>query len=288
MKSKQKNLLFLIVLYLASLACNGNPNQQVSTPSITIEQNFATRESDIESDNPHYKTPENWNTTPATCSKSLLKLWLFEEGLVNISSGSASLVTSSLYKDRSGNDIWVYHVLTADHIVKDNNGKIIGSKIIAFPLDYQGQDLVYGYLNYTQLYDQFNTPLDAGVYSFFSLGTNSLSNYLIPAGSQSLTNGSYLIPGSTDFYFGFGYPNNIGNPQYTIATVNKAEANSIYLKPIEQFSNVTKGNSGGPICNLQSTQSDCRRDIHDRPFRSRSIQNNTSPDQYCRAVFCGS
>lgn len=247
---KTKLTIPMLIMLLMLIACSTQPTttQTQNTP-ISIEENYAIREIDIEDDNQQYLTPDNWQNTPASCNKSLLKLWLFADDKAIISSGSASLINSEQYHDIKGNTVWVHHVLTADHVVKDDNQKITDSKIVVFPHDYQDQNLVFGYVGYTQVADSNNKPLDVGIYSFFSLGTNTLAPYLIPAGVQSLTSDGHMLPGTTDFFYSFGYPNNIQNPQYVVATVNKTENDYVYLRPLPKNSNVTGGNSGGSVCN---------------------------------------
>lgn len=250
----KKPLISLLLLILTTLACSGQQTVQNSQPVLSDEQNYATtREVAITQMAPYYLTPESWNVVPQGCYKSMLKLQFYDPSDQDrFNQGSGTLVEKQQLTSTSGQTVWLYHILTANHNIRRDypaDNTLMAGRPIIFPGRYQASDLVFDYINFFQITSNGN-PIDIGLVSIFST-IDIHSDSLVPIGLSNVVQLNTSTSINTDSFFVFGYPTLTNEPQFNIATVVAPQtglSTKATLRLREDFSNVTNGNSGGGIC----------------------------------------
>lgn len=234
-------VVILVAFYLVS--CTPPP---VAARLPTVEQNLATREAQITAKSEFYQDPSNWVAVPESCRRSFAKIWLYDTDLNHYESGTATLVYAEQFVKPS-EKVWVYHFLTADHLVKSDTNTQLGGKTIVFPGWHSTENFQFRYLNYYQISDPEHGYLDMGLISVF--GTDNLSSGQFDAiGVENVTPGDHLGSDPATFYISMGYPRNQPSPQFNISTFWMQDGPKLTMKLHQDYSNVTKGNSGGPLC----------------------------------------
>lgn len=213
------------------VSCTASPTLE----TIPFGQNLAIREAQIAAKSEYFQDPNNWVVVPENCRSSFAKIWLYDTDLNHYDSGTATLVYAQQFT-KINERVWVYHFLTADHLVKSDTNAQLGGKTIVFPGWHNTENLQFNYLNYYQLTDPEYGTLDAGIISIF--GTDDLSSDQFNAiGVENVVPGNQLISDPTSFYISTGYPRNQPSPQFNISTIWLQEGPKLTIQLHQDFGN---------------------------------------------------
>lgn len=324
MKTKIAIFLAIVTLVLVTLACsNTQPtqapqavsNQPLVTsmvtvantqpptiitetptplPTSTLSDNDAvsTRQASIQTSANFFLTPENWLVVPQSCRYSMAHLSLTstknpELGLVD---GSGNLVFSDLRQDSSGKTVWIYHFLTATHLVtKDQNGNSINDKVVVQPLDYVGFGYQYALLNEATIVGDNGFIQDTSLITIIGLSPIDYQGFTA-IGVNNVVPGTTLTA-SDDVYFQLGYPRPHHRPQFVTSKItNIYDVNNLIFARLmpEGLSSATDvGQSGGALCNqygqLVGVHSFHEFNIPDASFSN--LMPNNIQDQINQAIY---
>lgn len=172
-----------------------------------------------------------------------------EQGLVD---GSGNLVYVEAKQDANGKTIWMYHFLTASHLIyKDENGKPVHDKVVVQPLDYVGYGYQYALLNEKQIVGDNGVIQDTSILSIIGLSPIDYQGFA-QIGIQNVTPGTSLTQ-SQDLYFEFGYPRPHHKPQFVISKITNIYdlQGLVYARLVPEVgsSATDVGQSGGAVCN---------------------------------------
>lgn len=238
---KTKHLfIFLASLILASLACQ---KPDLSEPA---------RVSTIQTTQPYFATPDNWQEVPQSCFNSLTQIsyTINQEGFRS----SATVIETETIHWKDGKDYHLYYLVTSNHT---DTGFTQGAPF-TISAGFQGrQDFQYTIVNSLVVADDHNSLIDAVLVAV--IGENKaitpLNEGPLPISSTNLLPGISLS--KDEYFYSIGYPKGSWLPQFVKGkTTDNIVIDSInlYKKIIFEISDDSKsvnvdGYSGGPICN---------------------------------------
>lgn len=213
-------------------------NDRILNASIELEQN-----------------PDLWMEAPQRCLKGMVSILLFNEDSTELYGGSASLIQAEKMTDLNGQVAWIYRLITADHVIRDYDGGLLGGDMILVPGNHVDQDNRFRDWDYTQFVDGNGVRQDLGMLTVVGVGELSkiIDDQLSPL---EITN---VVPFDDSSYgwhfFSFDYPEVTDKPQFSESEFGgevflSTDTDNVrqVMKPLENSSTVTSGSSGGAIC----------------------------------------
>lgn len=201
------------------------------------------------------QNPDLWMVAPQRCLKGMVRILLFNEDSTELYGGSASLIQAEKMTDLNGDVAWIYRLITADHVVRDFDGGLLGGDIVLVPGDNVDQNFWFTYWDYTQFKDENGVIQDLGMVTVVGVGELSkiIDDQLSPL---EITN---VVPFDDSSYgwqfFSFDYPEVTDKPQFSESEFGgevflSTDTDNVrqVMKPLENSSTVTSGSSGGAIC----------------------------------------
>lgn len=197
--------------------------------------------------------PDAWKDVPQSCRMSMAKISLYNEGSTDSNSGSSIVISGDRVVDQNGAVAWIYRIVTADHVVRGVDGKVLDGTVVLYPGSHTDQDAMFQFLDYTRFVDENGIPQDSGVVTVFRTGANAniVDPKFAPLGIEKVKTLESII--MTDSFYSLDYPGVTGLPQYTTSDIlgNARYPNNNLQKimePVGDSSTVARGSSGGAVC----------------------------------------
>lgn len=250
MSLKRQLVIFFVIAPVFLFACSFAGKL---LRDLNRERVFGQKEEAILEDQELYRSQEYWDIVPKTCAKSMLIVEspYYENGVPTQvwSGGSGSLIFSQRYHNGQ-TVVTVYTILTAEHVTREFSPGT--SDIYITPTTH---NYIY---NYHQLQ---NRPITADDGSYIDM---SLISVYVEGGASDIQDDRFEALGLESVYsgngfdlsgesplFSFGYPLEISRePHFTQGKATGfLDQNRVKVLVSDNFSNITRGDSGSAICN---------------------------------------
>jgi hypothetical protein len=257
---KKLSLLVLFFLLVPSFACAQTSLYDVPItpgPTLTDPEALGTRQAIVQTAQPNFENEQYWSSVPQNCYKSMVMVNFFSPTTSVAQQGSATLIHSEqATENSSGQIIWIYRLLTANHVVRDEKtDELLSKQANIYPGNYQGPALEYAFSDYTQVTGILNQGIDIGIVTIYGYteASNILGEKVQPLEFYDIVPGADLRLLEGPFYT-LDYPGVTRKPQYTVNTVAAAGVTLngrelAVLEPNPGSSTTTYGSSGAMVCN---------------------------------------
>lgn len=197
------------------------------------------------------KNPGLWEKAPQPCFKGMVKVYVSEGGFKTFG-GSGSLIQKEKLTNELGGVVWVYSIITVNHLFYDQNGNFMEGDIYLFPGSYSGYRYQFSEWEFRQFTDEHGLKQDSGLLTVMGYGIQSEIDdpNFVPLGTTNIVPFDGEDYGSQ--FFIFDYPDS-GKPQFSesefIGNGSFIDGNIVQvLKPLDNSGTVTHGSSGGAVC----------------------------------------
>lgn len=217
------------------------------------EHIFDQKEQVILDDQEMYKDPKYWDIAPKACSKSMLIVEspYYENGVpTNVwSGGGGTLVYSQRYHNGQ-TVVTVYTILTGEHVTREFAP---GTAVVYITPTTHNYIYTYYQLQSRPVTADDGSYVDMSLISVYMEGESSdVQDQRFEAlGLENVYpgNGFSLVDESS--VFSFGYPLVVSRePHFTLGyPTGFLDQNSVSVLIDDNYSNITRGDSGGAICN---------------------------------------
>jgi len=232
-------LFFLLVIILTSIACQ--------TPADISDP---TRVAIVQTAQPYFATPTNWQDAPSACFSSLTQVGYTIENAEYLSSGSVIEIENIKWKEK---DYFLYYILTTNHT---DEGFKMGSTV-SLTAGFNGR-LKFKYTTVDSLVitDSLGRKADGSIVAIIgeSRAITPLNEQPLPVMPENLISGIGLP--RNQVYYAMGYPMGSWLPQFVKAQVSDSPKDAVTLYTVmtmritdDSQTVSVSGMSGGPMCN---------------------------------------